>query len=138
MINTRNFIHGKALKFDLPGLWRDYRNIRNAVTSTIRMSKHEYVQGLLKERFGDSSALWSVMKQISSTSSKETDIKLHFDGNDIVEPEMVAEKLNDYFVDSVFELLQTTVNENEEAHNYIEVCLEGITTVPQQLETQMV
>ena len=104
-MHTRDFYHRKAMKYDLPQFWEEYRIKRNEVTNSIRSAKQEYVQGLLNEKAGNSSTLWSTIKHISS-NVKDSCIKLNIDGKDVVEPKMVAENLNNYFIDSVSELLQ--------------------------------
>ena len=97
------------MKCDLPQFWEEYRKKRNEVTSSIRLAKQEYVQGLLNEKAGNSSTLWSTIKHRSS-NVKDSSIKLNIDGKDVVEPEMVAENLNNYFIDSVSELLHQEAN----------------------------
>ena len=108
-MHTRDFYHRKAMKCDLPQFWEEYRKKRNEVTSSIRLAKQEYVQGLLNEKAGNSSTLWSTIKHLSS-NVKDSSIKLNIDGKDIVEPVMVAENLNNYFIDSVSELLHQEAN----------------------------
>ena len=86
-MHTRDFYHRKAMKCDLPQFWEEYRKKRNEVTSSIRLAKQEYVQGLLNEKAGNSSTLWSTIKHLSS-NVKDSSIKLNIDGKDVVEPEM--------------------------------------------------
>ena len=62
--HTRDFYHRKAMKCDLPQFWEEYRKKRNEVTSSIRLAKQEYVQGLLNEKAGNSSTLWSTIKHL--------------------------------------------------------------------------
>ena len=108
-MHTRDFYHRKAMKCDLPQFWEEYRKKRNEVTSSIRLAKQEYVQGLLNEKAGNSSTLWSTIKHLSS-NVKDSSIKLNIDGKDVVEPVMVAENLNNYFIDSVSDLLHQEAN----------------------------
>ena len=83
-MHTRDFYHRKAMKCDLPQFWEEYRKKRNEVTSSIRLAKQEYVQGLLNEKAGNSSTLWSTIKHLSS-NVKDSSIKLNIDGKDVVE-----------------------------------------------------
>ena len=107
LINKRKYLHNKALKFNSSGLWKEYRRIRNMVTSLTKKSKQKYIQGLLQDKSGDPGALWSILKQLSS-STGQLSIKLNINDVEIYQPEIVAEKLNDYFIDSVSELLGKT------------------------------
>ena len=99
-VYTRDFYHRKAMRFDLPQFWEEYRKKRDEVISSIRTVKHEYVNGLLNEKAGCLSVLWVTIKHRSS-NVKDSSIKLNIDGKDVVEPEMVAESLNNYSIDSV-------------------------------------
>ena len=75
------------------------------------------MNGLLNEKAGCLSVLWVTIKHRSS-NVKDSSIKLNIDGKDVVEPEMVAESLNNYSIDSLFNLLQQGV---KEFHDDVEI-----------------
>ena len=112
LMHTRDLYHRKAMKTDLPLFWNEYRKKRNEVTSRTRRAKQEYIQGVLNQKAGNSNALWSTIKHLSC-NTKDSSIKLNVNGTDVVEPVNVAGYLNDYFIDSVSELLHQQPNDND-------------------------
>ena len=129
LMHTRDYFHRKAMKYNLSKYWEEYRKKRNEVTSRIRLSKQEYVQGLLKENAGNTNALWSTIKHLSGNGN-DSSIKLNVDGENVVAPERVAENLNNYFIDSVSELLYRETNghvNNAEVLDNIDCIFRGAT-----------
>lgn len=83
--------------------WIKYKTIRNRYSKMIKMASNNYTKQSIKECKGDSKAMWRKIKEL--TKEKQSEVhSIEIKGIEISDKNQVAEKLNDYFIESIQEL----------------------------------
>ena len=87
--------------------WYMYKSLRNEISVKIKEAKNYYINALLNENGGTPNAMWKTLKLISQ-SKKDSQIKLELNGEEVSDAQEIAQKFNDYFVNSVDTLFNPT------------------------------
>ena len=107
LIIQRNFHHKKAQKSGSSNEWHIYRTHRNSVTTRIREAKRHYYTNLIEDNENDCGKLWKAIKSVTSTNVTASQVEsLIFDGEDVLEPEVVSAKFGSFFKTAIGNLRQ--------------------------------
>ena len=87
--------------------WKSYTKLRNKYTKALTNAETCYIQNQLVEHKDEPKKLWQTLKSIYSDNNKVQLQYVIFEGIPESEPHVVAEKLNNYFIDSIVDIAQT-------------------------------
>lgn len=104
--------------------WSIFRQKRNKVVEMIRKSKQKYYQEKIDNVKNDSKKMWSTLKEITAQRPSSTTYDgIKFNNNIIRDNNLISEKFNEYFIDSI-----NSITENLNCNNTTQ--MEVISTIP--------
>lgn len=101
--SKRDQAHAKWRRTRKLNHWRGYQNLRNQYVSAIKQSKRRHVQRELNASRGNSKKLWKTLKKLLKPSTSPPDVVFDEEEPRLAD-DVIANRLNTYFVDSVSEL----------------------------------
>ena len=116
LMNTRDYYHKKAIQTNSVVFWNRYRYMRNLVNSKLKQEKKKHFDSLLCKNAGNPGALWKTLKSLTN-STQHDEITLDRAGDHVTDPKKVAEEFNEYFINSVNELI-TDSFQHDDCENY--------------------
>ena len=109
LIRNRDKQKKRAKESKLADDWKQYRVLRNRVTSQIRVAKREYISASVKSCQGQSGDIWKALQCILPQKNKSCGInQIKDNGVEINDKNIVAEKLNCYFA-NIGKQIQNTI-----------------------------
>lgn len=93
--------------------WESYKKLRNTVVSVLKSEKSKYFQNQIDNNRNQPKMMWKTLKTLINGKSKETVEEPIFDKSthiNINNYDNVASAFNDYFVESVNEIVGNNVN----------------------------
>jgi hypothetical protein len=106
MMYRRDYLKKKAVKIKCPGIWNEYRKLRNEITHKIRKSKQEYFHSESQQCKNNPKSIWKLLNKVLNNKNK-------------VSPpsELTANDFNEYF-STIGEntAREYFANDNDESH----------------------
>lgn len=101
--------HAYALAVLVPSHnnWAMYRNARNKYLTAIRDKKRNYMERKLNEASGDAKQTWKILKALLNGKRKGTISEIEISGTVISDKIELANKMNEFYVNSVTEINQS-------------------------------
>lgn len=90
--------------------WNQYKYLRNKATALIKKNKSEYWHGVIDEVKGNSKRMWKTLKCIiksKSTKSNDDVTEIVFSDGPCKDATLIADKFNQYYVDSILEIVNS-------------------------------
>jgi len=114
-MNRRDRMKKQLLKHPSDQLLSEYRNYRNTLTKLVSKQKYNYYSNKIDNACQDIKKVWNTIKEfIGREKNENVSITLQENGLNISNPEMVANKLNEYFI-KVGDSFVPTYNEHPSA-----------------------
>ena len=82
LMYERDFIQQKAIKYNCPILFDEYRRLRNLVTYSIDLNKRNYYTKLASDKSIDSKTLWKELGRITGNSKQDNSMPSDMDCNE--------------------------------------------------------
>lgn len=101
--------------------WLQYKVLRNEYTCSIKITKAEYTQRKIEQNRGNSKQLWKTLKSLWKSKEKASS-QISFDGEVIDNEDLICDKFNSYFIDSVQQINDSIENVQhtfEEENNHV-------------------
>ena len=118
-IRNRDYHKKKAIKHNSKYRWEMYKKSRNKVTINIRKTKSEYFVNKIRDcaNVKDPKKSWSLINSLLGKNSKSTHInELKVNNNTITDSTLIAESLNNYFI-NIGPQLASDISSYEEPDN---------------------
>ena len=96
-IRTRNRLYKKAIKESSDANRSVYRRYRNKLTSLIRLSRKLYYSKKIDSNKDNNNEIWHIVKDLIGKKSNNSKTFIN-DGQEINDPEQIANMFNTYFV----------------------------------------
>lgn len=106
----RDATHVRAVSENSELAWAEYRSVRNLYNKRINSARNDQIRMKISENRHDSKKLWKCLKQHLGKHEQITKC-IEIDGHTYHEPTVIANKLNEFFVDSVKEIVETIPEE---------------------------
>ena len=71
LMNTRDYLHDKAIQLSSSDFWEQYKKCRNLITRELKNLKKSYITSLLNDKSGNANALWDVMRRLTKKSQSK-------------------------------------------------------------------
>lgn len=114
--------------------WLEYRLLRNNYVNEIRKSEKEYYNNLIEVNKNDQRQMWKVLKTAMG-SKKNCGINAVRFGDEVVnEKKIIAEKLNTFFIDSIYEINNSIQNNDTPYMNDSDDTIENLINLPFKFE----
>lgn len=94
--------------------WETYKQDRNEVVKVLRMEKCKYYEEKIDSCVGNPREMWKSLKHITGQKEKPTIDVINFDGALIEDMNVIVEKFNRFFVESVENIVDTIPNNSME------------------------
>ena len=118
-IRDRDYHKKKAIKHNSKYHWEMYKKSRNKVNINIRKTKSEYFVNKIRDcaNVKDPKKSWSLINSLLGKNSKSTHInELKVNNNTITDSTLIAESLNNYFI-NIGPQLASDISSYEEPDN---------------------
>ncbi|RWS02969.1 endonuclease-reverse transcriptase-like protein, partial [Dinothrombium tinctorium] len=100
----KNHLFNKAKYSNLSHDWHYYKTVRNQYVSMLSAKKKYFYEKQIDLNKNDSKKMWKTLKSIVSTKSKSNITEINFNGITCYNSNEIADKFNNYFVESVKEI----------------------------------
>jgi hypothetical protein len=87
-----------------PLLWNQYKIARNIYTKMRRKQKRQYYENKIDLCKGDSKAMWSTLKVITSTAPRDTEVIQDIQFDPSLNNLLLPHKFNHFYVNSIKEI----------------------------------
>ena len=92
----------RARRWNLTDDWLCHRRAKNKTTNLVKKAKSNFFSQSIDENKENPEGIWRLLKQLDGTSKPLPKISnLIYNGCSVSEPEMIAESLNSFFVESI-------------------------------------
>lgn len=92
---------------------QQYKNVRNRYNYLIRFTKNKYYENKLVDCEGDQRKMWKNLNNIISVKEKIKCTSIIFDGIECNDIDLISNKFNNYFVESVQEIYDSIPQVNQ-------------------------
>ena len=99
--DERDSLHKKAVISDDPNDWRQFRAIRNKVTTKMRQDKRDWERDKLELEKNSSTGVWQAVKSWLGWGTAGTPTQLFFEGHLISSPSQLASTMNKFFLEKI-------------------------------------
>lgn len=115
--NQRNFAQGRACFTNDPVDWTAYRELRNKYNREMNHDRNEQVKSDIIANSHDPKKLWRVLnKQVKNND--QLPFYIQFDDEVITDEPIIANKLNEYFIESVKQINARVPDANHDICQY--------------------
>lgn len=129
MLQKRDRAYNKCHLEDTNENWTVYREQRNLATKTIRLKKRKYYEEIIERNKNSGKLMWKAIKEVIGNKKNNNEIEsICFNGITITEKENIANEFNNYFVESIENIVETKSNINGDISNNL--CIENKKIVP--------
>ena len=98
LMRARDQVHKKAVKSGLTCDWKEYKHLRNRVTSANRKARRNYFSNKLNENRSNPRAFWNILCSVLPSKSNRSVInKLVVNDKELTNKKDIANSLNEYF-----------------------------------------
>ena len=99
-INRKNYLHKKFTHCPSEANQKTFKTYRNTLNQLIRNAKAHYYKRKIEQTKSNSKKLWDVLLEIIRKKKANQDLPacFKFNGSQLNEPSLIAEKFNDFFV----------------------------------------
>lgn len=87
--------------------WNNYKMKRNLYVSEMRETEKNYMMNQLGDAEGDNKKMWKLLKSMLQGTKKNEIKLLELNGSDITDKKLIANTLNEFFVNSVEDINQS-------------------------------
>jgi len=98
--HKRNNLYIKCNRTNSSSDWHNYSVTRNKYSQLLRKTRSEYIRNKIDQHKDNSKELWKILKNLMK-SANHTPRSITFDGREVQSEQTIADKFNNYFVDSV-------------------------------------
>ena len=95
-------------------LWDEFKLLRNKVTHMIRVRKEKYYNDILDANKDNPKELWKNLKCLLPERNKECPSHVCFGGYKIEEEDSIANRFNEYFIESIEDIVISITNYHTE------------------------
>ena len=115
----RDLMHAEAVK---TGDWTAYKVHKSRLRNDLRKAEYEWKTAYMDfEADGmDDKEGWRRLKLMAGAENKKSNIVLEIDGKDVDDPKLVAEELNDYYVEKIDTIVEEHPPNPVEVVNYMQ------------------
>lgn len=110
MIKMRDHQYKRFMLTGNPQDWEEYRSRRNRTLATIRQEKQMYYEGKIDAVKGKPKEMWKTIKNLISSRKSLSYEKVEFEGSLIMNTHTMAEKFNNYFIESINKIVDSINN----------------------------
>ena len=114
MITERNKAQKLVSENKTDENFKNYKNLRNKVTSSLKKDKMNWQKQKLKNCNNDPGQLWKNILGWLNWCSSGSPSKLYHAGQIVTSPAMLAEIMNNYFVDKIATIRQDLPNQTDD------------------------
>ena len=104
LMNRRDHLHKKAKRTSSHIYWSEYKTLKKQIRVELKKAKTNHLESLINDDKSNQNSLWQLLKSIIKIKA-DKNISLTVDGEDLSEPSDVAECFNNYFVNSINDLV---------------------------------
>lgn len=105
--------------------WNQYVIIRNEYNHLIKTKKGEYTKSEIRNAANNQNKMWKCLRSLISNKSLKTSHEINFGNENMTDPQLIANKFNEYFINSIVLLNSQIPESNDQTHNTIEVLCEN-------------
>jgi len=98
--HKRNNLYTKCNRTNSPSDWHNYSVTRNKYSQLLRKTRSEYIRNKIDQHKDNSKELWKILKKLMK-SANSNPRSITFEGREVHSEQAIADKFNDYFVNSV-------------------------------------
>lgn len=104
----KNSIYVRAVYEGDARLWEEYKTLRNAYKNKLTKAKDNFIKNKITSNLGDQKGIWRAVKDlVLDCKSQDAISMVEFHGEKVMCPIKIANKFNEYFVNSVSEINST-------------------------------
>lgn len=107
MRNEKNLAYQKAVATDMVSDWIYYENIAKEYMVLVKSTKSRYYENQLMKANGNQKETWKILKGLVNGVKDETKSEINFDGIIANDNKVIANKFNNYYVESISDLIDT-------------------------------
>jgi hypothetical protein len=104
--NSRDNAHGKWKSDKNEFNWNCYKKNRNDYKNALQKAESNYISTQLSNFSDNPKKMWKILKSLYSDDHEKIIDTIKFDDGVETEPNVIAERLNDYFIRSVINLAE--------------------------------
>ncbi|XP_077279091.1 uncharacterized protein LOC143906722 [Temnothorax americanus] len=114
MLRIRDRAYKKAAQSNMEKDWKEFKRRRNEAVAKIREKKRDYYEKNIDDNRNKSREMWKSLKELIGTKKTRAEFKnVKFDGVSYTDKEVIADKFNRFFIESVVNI----VNEIDRVEN---------------------
>lgn len=98
--------------------WQEYKRLRNQTVNIIKRTKTEYYTNHINDCMYDAKKMWKTIKRLMKNEQKEDIMEIVFKGETVKGEWNIAEEFNNYFIDSIEEVINTIPHEDFELNEF--------------------
>lgn len=93
--------------------WIYYENIAKDYIISVKSTKSRYYENELMRATGNQKKTWKILKELVNGVKDETKSEINFDGCIASDNNVIADKFNNYYIESINEIINTIPNQEE-------------------------
>lgn len=118
----RDRAYSRAFHTDMVSDWIYYEQKNDEYIFTRKNAKDSYYETKLINAYGDQKETWRILKEIIQGVKDENKLEIKFDDVYIKEPNLIASKFNEFYINSIDDIIESIPNESEfDLNNWKEV-----------------